>query len=257
MNVYILFGFDFNNDSLILNESDKLLYKKIYILGPESDTDEENIEFISDMNINEFYKKMSYEVEDDNLIFIDCRGHANIKTYLDIMYTLETSRFDKRSYYIKKSKEIILNDYQLIQHFNPFNGMELPSSLSKIEEHEIRTMFASLTKITIEYLKAGFHKYDGINIPKILNIPAGWMMNIYTPCLENFIRYYGLIPKTADVNRAVEFIHNAQYRYIVTDTLVKVIANYLVRNSIINSVEIDDWFDYTKLDLQKMNFYNK
>ncbi len=257
MNVYILFGFDFIKDNLILNESDKLLYKKIYVIGNPADVDEENIEIIDTMNFIEFYKKMNCESSDENLVFIDCRGHTNIKTYLDIMYSLETSRFDKRSYYVKKSKDLVLNDYQLIQHFNPFEGMELPSNLSKVEVREIQSMYEVLTKVSIEYLKAGFYNYDGINIPKILNIPAGWMMNIYTLHIENFVRYYGLIPKIADVNRAMEFIHNAQYRYIVTDTLVRVVANYLVRNKIINSNDVDDWFDHKNWDLQKMNFYNK
>jgi hypothetical protein len=252
MNIYVLIGFNFS-DNLILNESDKLLYKNIYVVSKPGVTDAENVEIVSDQNILKFYKNMSFESSDENIIFIDCRKHKDIKCYFDIMYFLRTERFDKRSYYIMKGNTIKLADYPLVNHFDPWTGDKIPSKLS--EKKHIQDMFKVLATVARAYLKAGFHKYNGINVPVIENIPDGWMMNVGTPEIEHIINYYEMFPITPDTNRALEFIHNAQYRYIVTDTIVKVVANYLVRNDVISSVTIDDWFNYKNWDIQKLNFY--
>jgi hypothetical protein len=200
-----------------------------------------------------FYKNMDFESSDENIIFIDCRKDKNVKSYLDIMYFLRTARFDKRSYYIMKGDTIKLTDYPLINHFNPWTGDKIPAKLP--EKKYIQEIYKTLAIIARSYLKAGFHKYNGINVPSIENIPDGWMLNVGTPELEHIINYYELFPVAPDMNRALEFLHNAQYRYIITDTIVKVTANYLVRNQVLSSAEIEDWFNYKNWDIQKLNFY--
>jgi hypothetical protein len=250
MNIYVLIGFNFSNN-LILKESDKLLYKKIYIVGNEGQSDNEDVVVIGDKNILEFYEEFKLETLEDNIVFIDCRNNAG-DTYLDVMYTLNTAIFDNRAYYIHKGKTLTLSDYPLKKHFCPWEGEQLPSELSVNEKKAIKSMFNNLVKVTRSYLKAGFYYPPNTNKPKILNVPDGWMMNIYTPEIEHLIRYYGLIPEVKDVNRALEFIHNAQYRRIVTETMVKVVANYLVRNNIVNTMDIDDWYNYKNWDIQKL-----
>jgi len=251
MNTYVLIGFNFSND-FILNESDKLLYKKIYILSKPATTDAENVEVISDMNIIKFYKMMELETSDENVVFIDCRKDKSVKSYLDVMYFLNTGRFENRSYYVMKSGVFKLTDYPLVEHFNPWNGDAIPSKLP--EKKFIQESFETLAHIVREYLKAGFHKYNDTNAPEIENVPDSWMMNLNTPELTHVVNYYGLNPPES-VNRALEFIHNAQYRYILCDTLVKIISNYLVRNKVINTADISNWFNYKDWNIQKMNFY--
>lgn len=250
MNIYVLIGFNFS-DNLILKESDKLLYKKIYIVGNEGESDNEDIVVVGDKNILEFYEGLKFETLEDNIVFIDCRDNAG-DTYLDVMYTLNTALFDNRTYYIHKGKNLTLSDYPFKSHFCPWEGEQLPSEISVIEKKAIKSMFNNLVKVTRSYLKAGFYYPSNINKPKILNVPDGWMMNVYTPEIEHLIRYYGLIPEVKDVNRALEFIHNAQYRRIVTETMVKVVANHLVRNKVVNTVDINDWYNYKNWDIQKL-----
>jgi hypothetical protein len=251
MNTYVLIGFNFSND-FILNESDKLLYKKIYVVSKPGTTDVENVEVIGEMNILKFYKTMDFETSDENIIFIDCRKDKAVKSYLDVMYLLNTGRFNNRSYYVMAPGQLKLKDYPLVEQFNPWNGDAIPSKLT--EKIYIQDTFKTLANITREYLKAGFHKYNDTNVPEIENVPDSWMMNINIPELCHIINYYGLVPPS-DVSRALEFIHNAQYRYILTDTLVKVLSNYLVRNKVVNTADISNWFNYKDWELQKMNFY--
>lgn len=251
MNIYILIGFNFNDD-LILTDADKLLYKKIYVLSSPATTDIENVEVVSDKNALQFYEQMNFEKSEENVIFIYCRKDRMINNYLDVMYSLNTARFENRSYYVMKGNKLKLSDYPLVEHYVPWTGDKLPASLP--ERKDIQEMFEVLAKACRGYLKAGFHKYNGINTPEIESIPDGWMMNINTPEINHIVNYYGLLP-AVDVNPSLEFIHNAQYRYILCDTLVKVLANYVVRNGIANTVDFDDWFNYKNWNLQKLNFY--
>ena len=251
MYIYILIGFNFSDD-LIITDADKLLYKKIYVLSKPATTETENVEIISDMNALEFYKQMDFENSNDDIIFIDCRKNKSVKNYMDVMYSLNTGRFENRSYYVMNGSQLKLSDYPLVKHFIPWTGDKIPSSLS--EKKDIQATFEVLAKVTREYLKAGFHNYNGINAPVIESIPDSWMMNINTPEINHIINYYSLLPNV-DVNPSLEFMHNAQYRYILCDTLVKVLANYLIRNGIANSVDFDDWFNYKNWNIQKLNFY--
>jgi hypothetical protein len=251
MNVYVLIGFNFE-DEFVLTDADKLLYKKIYVVSKPATTDDENIEVISDINILKFYKTMYFETSDENIIFIDCRKNRNVKSYLDVMYLLNTGRFDNRSYYVMKGDVLKLSDYPLIKNYNPWLGDTIPSNLP--EKIHIQEAYKNLSIIARNYLKAGFHKYNNNNAPIIENIPDAWMLNINTPELSHIINYYELLPPNS-VNKALEFLHNAQYRFIVCDTIVKVVANYLVRNKVSNTVEINDWFNYKNWDIQKLNFY--
>lgn len=251
MSIYVLIGFNFSSN-LILNESDKLLYKKIYVVGNPGESDNEDVEVIGDKNILDFYKTMDLENSDEKVIFIDCRNNAG-ETYFDVMYTLNTARFDNRTYYIQPDiKTLVLSDYPFKQHFCPWEGEQLPSNLTVKEKKAIQNMFNNLVLITRSYLKAGFYYPEGTNMPKIYDVPDGWMMNVYTPEIELLINYYGLISEVKDVNRALEFMHNAQYRRIITETMVKVVANYLVRNKVINALDIDDWFNYQNWDIKKL-----
>lgn len=239
MSIYVIIGFDFTRD-LIINDSDRVLYEKIYILTHKGLTDNSDIEIISEVNALDFYIEEKFDTLDKNVIFIDCRGHHT--SYLEVMNFLGTSRFDKRNYYVHNPKNILkISDYMYKEQFDPWMGDKIPTSVSETERKFINKMYLILSKVVRSYLKYGFHE------SQIRGVPDGWMMNINNFELESVIRYYGLYPITPDVHKSIEFVHNAQYRQILTKTLVHIVSNFFVRNNILSPV--DDWFSYKNWSL--------
>lgn len=248
MSTYVIIGLG-AKDKLIVEDSDKPLYKNIYVLtNPESNTGSSiYYDVVDDTNAIEFYKSKGLENLDETVVFIDCR--ADVNTYLDVMYKIGASRFDKRTYYVHRGKTLRISDYPPREQFIPWEGNSLPASLTKAERKHIQDIYKNLAEIARSYLKCGFHN------KQIIGVPDGWMMNVDNQELDSVILYYGLHPNTADVHRIIEFNHNSQYRAILTKTLVHIVANYLVRNGVVNQSDVPDWFDYKNWELGKLNFY--
>jgi hypothetical protein len=239
MVTYVIIGFNRKIDLSVSTVVDKVYA----IIPPNVEYDNEIgdvLEVVNDKNALELYQEKNFETLDEAVIFIDCRGMN--KTFYDVMYFLNTARFDKRTYYVHDNvKNLNLAEYPIKEHFNPWTGEEMNMKLlSDLEIKHIKEMFISIGLITSSYLKAGFHE------SKINSIPAGWMMNFATPELQHLILYYGLKPKAVDINHNVEYLHNCQFREIVTKTLVHVLANHLVRNKYINTSQTENWFEYLK-----------
>ena len=206
---------------------------KIYLVG-DFDYNDEMITSIQDQNILDFYIDEKLEEIEESIMFIDCTGFS--KNYLDVMYRLQTSRFDKRTYLIgpkfEDDIELVVKDLKFVNHFNPFDGDEIPKGLK--EKQYLLYFFKNLAEITHYYLKAGFEK------KQILEIPPGWTMNLAGKELNALIRYYGLFPIAEDQPLMIEYCHNSQYRQIVLECLIAVVSNFVVRNKIVDITEIDD-----------------
>ena len=105
-----------------------------------------------------------------------------------------------------------------------------------------------MSKILREYLKMGFLEN------RILGVPEGWMLNIHNFELELLCSYYGLVPIAKDVAKILEFLHNSQYREVMTRCLLHVVVNYGVRNNIFASADESVYSDYKFWDLSKLGF---
>lgn len=242
MSIYIISGFDATYQ-LSLEENVELTIEKIYILStPQVDieTKDGKIELIQDMNVLDFCIKNDIENLDRNVIFIDLSKSNKTQNYLQVMYKFNTARFEKRSYYSSANKLIKFEDFPLIEHFNPWIGEILSSSLTTNERDYIKNMYETMKEIIIQYLKAEFH------FKKISSIPDGWTMNLSIPELEGLIIYYDLFPNASDMKSRpqIEYAHNSQYRQIVTKTLIHVVGSYLIKNSIVDSSQPIDWYNY-------------
>ncbi len=237
MSIYVIIGA--NSVNIDITEKEYPFINKIYMITTENfEFSDEKIEVINDMNALDFYASKDFENLDDSVVFIDCIGDKEI--YLDVMYMLNTTRFNNRSYYVSKSKTLNFKNFPLVNHFNPWTGEELPLTLTNLERDKIMEMFANMTKIIKSYLNSGFQN------KQILSIPDGWMLNFATPELHHLITYYELIPDAQDLKgnlKNVEYLHNSQYRQIVTKTLIHVTVNYLVRNGYIQNYTNVDWFN--------------
>jgi hypothetical protein len=223
---------------------------KIYLVSYSGgfDTDyPENVEFVTDINILDFYSSMKFEEDEDSLYFVDCTGFS--KNYIDVMYLLQTARLDKRAY-ISQSPliPVKISTLSSVKNYNLFEGEKMPSTILKGEKNIIKEFMRNSSEIIYEYLKAGFDEM------KIKELPPGWCLNLSLKELNLFLEYYGLWPNAEDynpntkdkiflMNPVLDFIKNAQYRKIVLDTLIAVVSNFLVRNNYVDISEISDWYN--------------
>jgi hypothetical protein len=206
--------------------------------------------FISEENALDFYKKNNLEYYDGHITFVDCTGFS--KNYLDVMYMLQTGRLDKRSYYVG-GKTLKISNYPQIKHYNIFQGEAMSDTISKTDKEAVRSMISTYIEIIKEYLKAGFHER------KILDVPSGWTLNLATKELCLLVYHYDLFPDAPDFNPTgvydpskyeivkispiIEYMHNSQYRKVVLDGMIALVANFLVRNDYISVGDIEDYYD--------------
>jgi hypothetical protein len=206
---------------------------KIYLVGDYDNY--EDIISITNKNILDFYIDEKLEEVNEPIMFVDCTGFS--KNYLDVMYRLQTSRFDKRTYLVgprfEDEVELVVKDLKFVNHFNPFDGDEIPKGFK--EKQYLMNFFRNLAEITHYYLEAGFDK------KKVLEVPPGWTMNLAGKELNALIRYYGLFPVAEDQPLMIEYCHNSQYRQVVLECLIAVVSNFVIRNKIVDIIEIDDW----------------
>lgn len=208
---------------------------KIYLVGESFDYNDEMTKTIQNKNILDFYIDEKLEEVDEPIMFVDCTGFS--KNYLDVMYRLQTARFDKRTYLVgptlEDDIELIVKDLKFTNHFNPFDGDEIPKGFK--EKQYLMNFFRNLAEITHYYLEAGFDK------KKVLEVPPGWTMNLAGKEINALIRYYGLFPIAEDQPLMIEYCHNSQYRQVVLECLIAVVSNFVIRNKIVDISEIDNW----------------
>jgi hypothetical protein len=219
---------------------------KVYLVGTDYDYQDENVISVSNKNILDFYNDEDLENSEVPTIFVDCTGASKI--YLDVMYRLKTSRFDKRTYLVGptlESDEILdVGSLKFEDHFNPFDGDEIQKSLKGSKENEyLLNFFKNCSTIIYYYLKCGFDKKE------INDIPPGWTLNLAGKELNSLCRYYGLWNSAPDVNSVLDYSQNSQYRQIVLETLIAVTSNFVIRNKIVNIAEVENWND---LEVWKM-----
>jgi hypothetical protein len=213
---------------------------KVYLVGTDYDyEDSEAVISIPDKNILDFYTDENLEESELPTIFIDCTGASN--NYLDVMYRLKTSRFDKRTYLVGPSLEtnevLDVGSIKFEEHFNPFDGDEIPKKLSSEEKNYLLNFFKNCSTIIYYYLMCGFDKKE------INDIPPGWTLNVANKEINSLCRYYGLWTAAPDVNPVLDYSQNAQYRQIVLESLISVTSNFVIRNKIINIAEVENWND--------------
>lgn len=208
---------------------------RITLVGTDYDYEDENTVSVNDKNILEYYEEKDLENVDEPIMFVDCTGFS--KNYLDVMYRLKTTRFDKRTYLIgptaNEEVELMVKDLKFQNHFNFFDGDEVPTSLP--EKKVIFDFFKTCSEIIYYYLRAGFDKRE------VLEIPPGWSMNLAGKELNLVMLYYGLMPKAPDMTPMIDYAQNSQYRQSMLNTLIAITSNFVIRNKVINLAEIEDW----------------
>lgn len=223
---------------------------EIYLVSYSGGFDTEypsNTNFVTDLNILDFYKSKNLEEEDDYVYFVLVSEQS--KTYIDVMYLLQTGRLDKRAYMAQSPMiPVKISSLSEVKNYNIFEGEKMPSGILKGEKAIIKEYMKNSCEIIHEYLKSGFQEL------KISQVPPGWCLNLATKELNLLLCHYGLWPNAEDynpttkdnifiMNPVIEFTRNAQYRKIVLDTMIAVVSNFLVRNKYADISEIEDWYN--------------
>jgi hypothetical protein len=134
------------------------------------------------------------------------------------------------------SDEILdVGELKFEEHFNPFDGDEIPKKLK--EKEYLLNFFKNCSTIIYYYLKCGFDKKE------INDIPPGWTLNLAGKEINSLCRYYGLWNEAPDVNSVLDYSQNSQYRQVVLETLIAVTSNFVIRNKIVNIAEVENWND--------------
>lgn len=97
--------------------------------------------------------------------------------------------------------------------------------------------------VLIQFMDAGYHLYNDKDEENIYNHSRidDWIINFEFPLLKMFKFYFDIKTSCEDVMFVDEFLDNPQFRYMITDIMMKVIANYAVNNNITEETG-NDWF---------------
>lgn len=141
-------------------------------------------------------------------------------------------------------QEMELDEY-IKEDYNIFSGLKVNV---KESEHKkiIYELMSELNDIVIQFIKAGYHLYTDKEKEEVYNRARidDWIINFEYPILKMFKLYYGIETSCEDIMFADEFLDNPQFRYMITLTLMKLIANFAVNN--LDSVDISN--DYNSIE---------
>lgn len=102
---------------------------------------------------------------------------------------------------------------------------------------EAKKQIKLLFYITLQYMSAGYHERK--NKKKI----PDWCLCFGEPILKYFIEYFEIKTQSPDIPLEDEFLTNPQFREMLTKQLLKLLANYVVNNKIIDVGDVKSWYD--------------
>lgn len=76
-----------------------------------------------------------------------------------------------------------------------------------------------------------------------------WIITFQEPILDIFIRYHRLETSAADISSTDEFLINPEYRTTICIMLMKIIANFILNNGIINQRDTEEFVSWENRDL--------
>ena len=91
--------------------------------------------------------------------------------------------------------------------------------------------------IMLQYMGAGYHK--GLNLRKI----PDWCVCFSDPILKYFIKYFDIETESPDISIVDQFLTTPQFREMITIQLMKVMANYVINNQLVDIRDVESWYD--------------
>ena len=208
------------------------------------------------------------------VMFLDFSG---TQTSYELMEVLDTSTIKNRWYLNLQSSpnrvsiDRLVTEWMKPETFTPesrllyptydlYSGERLNDNLrggfGGSEFREIVSRVIIMCQIIENYLRAGFHQ----NL--ILQPPEPWTLNLNIYTFSGLIRHYGLYPKAIDKDPNYELATNAQYRQILTKTLIHVCAAFITNNGIMSLETVNShngWYSvalWPKIRIKLQNWLN-
>lgn len=131
---------------------------------------------------------------------------------------------------VKKVKENELDTYDIFG----------AKSISKIDISDANTVSREmkiLFYVMLQFMSAGYHERK--NKKKI----PDWCVCFSEPILRYFLEYFEIKTESPDIHVADQFITNPQFREMITTQLLKILANYVVNNKMIEVRDVKSWYD--------------
>lgn len=206
---------------------------------------------------------------ESKIVYVDCTlndpGSLQIDSFspeMFVMSLVEDFKTENRGYYRIGKDQIndLLKLYNNNQNlYNTFGGGKLTNSSRLVD---IKVLINAL----IFWLDNGFH-HDETDVllysleTDIYNKPGNqnWCLNMATPVLKGFITYYGILPEVPEgdkqamistgITPTTSMANNGQYRRIVTKSVCKVMANFVVNNDMHKGFENGKSLDWYSVDL--------
>ena len=187
------------------------------------------------MSVHKYNKKYDYKnIKTDDSIIGD-----NSDTPLTIRLQTPTIPYTNlvicdNTYNEEKREEYKREDY------NIFTGSKVNITTEKTVK-EINAAMKELCNVLLQFMKAGYHLYsESEKNASIYNSSKieDWIINFEYPMLKMFKNYFDIRTSCEDILFADEFLDNPQFRYMITDILMKIMSNYGLNNLEING----DWY---------------
>ena len=127
------------------------------------------------------------------------------------------------------------DDYQI------FSGDLVP--LEESYHDDIYRSMEILVNILYQMLDSGY--FDLVNTDKL----EDWVVTFQEPILDIFIRYHTLQTSAPDITTTDEFLINPEFRRTICIMLMKIIANFVTNNGIINDKNTEDYDSWENKEL--------
>ena len=135
-----------------------------------------------------------------------------------------------------------VDDKQRELDYNIFSGEKMSSIIDGDHRDSILATMKIITNVTIEFMTAGYHLYNDEEDDSVYNkkrIPD-WIINFQYPVLRMFRLYYGIVTSCEDIAFADEFLDNPQFRQMITDVMMRLVANFAATNLDLQDLSSDE-----------------
>lgn len=218
-----------------------------FVFSRKQGTSLENTVFIGEDGDFSTIEKYLESKGFDNYLF--CKNHTDIEYFKPgsyfIFYDNEPPLKKRLEYPLIPGESVVITNYKgnisekIITEINEedyqiFSGDKI-GKLKKETKMEILSSMVKISKTMYQMIEAGYLELE--NNDRI----DDWIVTFQEPILDIFIRYHGITTSAFDISTSDEFIINPVFRRNICVSMMKVVANFIINNSLLSQKELKDY----------------